>query len=452
MLNGMLSLNSLAHPDMAVSYRLATFSADVTPPLGHPLLAGIYTPALTVVDPLLANGFVLLGPDQPMVLVAIDWCEIRNEAYARWRTVLAEFAHTIPERVLVTCLHQHDAPLFDMEAQKLVKANQLEGKLCDLDFLEQGIQRVASALRESLKVPRRVSSIGIGQARVDKVASNRRVETRGGNISFRRSSATPDPEIREAPVGTIDPWLKTISFWDGGHPIAALSCYATHPQTHYGKGQVSSDFVGLARARMHKENRSVSQIYVTGCSGDVTVGKYNNGCPQNRAALMERLYQGLVSAWNATKRYALDKVNFHSVPLQLLPRNSPGFTRSDLNKRLTDRSLPYSKRALAAMGLSSLKHIEEGHKIDIPVIDFGPARLVLMPGETFVQYQLWAQEMRPDSFVMVIGYGECAPGYIPTAKAVAEGWDDVWMWVDPEAAEPMMMRALRKAIVPEDAP
>ena len=67
--------------------------------------------------------------------------------------------------------------------------------------------------------------------------------------------------------------------------------------------------------------------------------------------------------------------------------------------------------------LTARKRTDACRAIDVPAIDFGPAQIVLMPAESFVQYQLSAQRMRPDSFVMVPGYGECAPGYIPTAEA-----------------------------------
>ena len=45
----------------------------------------------------------------------------------------------------------------------------------------------------------------------------------------------------------MDPWLRTLSFWEHDRPVAALHCYATHPMSYYGKGGVSSDFVGMAR-------------------------------------------------------------------------------------------------------------------------------------------------------------------------------------------------------------
>jgi hypothetical protein len=89
----------------------------------------------------------------------------------------------------------------------------------------------------------------------------------------------------------------------------------------------------------------------------------------------------------------------------------------------------------------------KGYQLELPVVDFGPALLVLAPGESFVQYQLWAQEMRPDAFVMVMGYGECAPGYVPTTKAVREGWkDETWSWAEPSSCEEVMLNALRSVL------
>ena len=46
-------------------------------------------------------------------------------------------------------------------------------------------------------------------------------------------------------------------------------------------------------------------------------------------------------------------------------------------------------------------------------------------------YQLMAQQIRPDSFVLSIGYGECWPGYIPTESAFDDDFHDNWLWVAP---------------------
>jgi hypothetical protein len=86
------------------------------------------------------------------------------------------------------------------------------------------------------------------------------------------------------------------------------------------------------------------------------------------------------------------------------------------------------------------------------VINFGPARLVLLPAESYVEYQLYAQQLCPEAFVVVMGYGECAPGYIGTDQAYAErdphvtAWDD-WCWVAP-GGERAMRSALAAALKP----
>ena len=71
-------------------------------------------------------------------------------------------------------------------------------------------------------------------------------------------------------------------------------------------------------------------------------------------------------------------------------------------------------------------------------------RLVLMPAESYVEFQLLAQKLRPDSFVVVAGYGECAPGYIPIDRAFREKDDNLndWCWIAP-GSERAMTAALR---------
>src|SRR4029079_3389241 len=128
-----------------------------------------------------------------------------------------------------------------------------EGRICDPDFHERAVRGVAMAVREGLKSAPPVPPAGNGPARVAKGPSNRRYVRADGKPAFDRLSATRDPAIREKPEGLIDPWLRTLSFWDGDRPVLALSGYATHPMSHYGKGGVSADFVGMARQRRQDE-------------------------------------------------------------------------------------------------------------------------------------------------------------------------------------------------------
>ena len=430
----------------AKAIRLAHFAADVTPPVGHALMGGGIAPAAAIDDPLFAHGLVLLSQDKPIVLVSVDWCEIRNEAYDRWRSALAEAANTEPARVLVTSVHVHDAPVVDLEAERILRSAQSPGSICDLDFHERAVQRVAQALRECLSSVQPATHIGLGQAKVVNVASNRRYVRPDGLLTFGRTSSTRDPLAHEAPEGTIDPWLKTLSFWNQDQPLAALHCYATHPMSYYGKGRVSSDFVGMARQRRQREQSQVKQIYASGCSGNVTAGKYNDGSPENRAVLASRIHQAMVEAWESTRRHRLGPIGFRTAKLRLEPRNTPGFTVEDLQRRLASETKPFGQ-CLAALGLSWRKRADAGHLIDLPVVDFGAAQLLLLPAESYVEYQLFAQGLRPDSFVLTLGYGECAPGYIPSEQAWQEGDTNLndWCWCAP-GAQASMNRALEAAL------
>jgi hypothetical protein len=427
-------------------FRLATFSADVTVPMGHALMGGGIRPAQKVGDPLFANGWVLLGGDKPTVMVSVDWCEIRNAAYERWCNVLAQAADTDPVRVLVTTTHVHDAPVADLEAQNILNASLATGSVCDLAFHEEAVQRVAQALKESLKLRRRVTHLGLGQAKVEKVASNRRYVLPDGTVNYGRTSSTKDLKAHAAAEGTIDPWLKTLSFWDGKKPIAAMHAYAVHPMSFYGNGEVSADFVGVARARLQAEHPSVFQIYVSGCSGNVTAGKYNDGSPTNRPVLADRIYRAMKVSWAETKRLRLERADLRVVPLRLEPRNSAGFTVAEMEKRVREDPKPFGQ-CLAAMGLSWRKRCAAGRLIDVPAVDFGAAQLLLLPAESYVEFQLFAQQQRPESFVMVMGYGECAPGYIPIERAWQEKDNnlDDWCWVSP-GADVAMKQAIEAAL------
>src|SRR5436190_908362 len=81
-------------------------------------------------------------------------------------------------------------PLADLEAQRILDRHKAAGKMIDLDFHERTVRRVADALRAGLKKAGPVTHLGLGQARVEKVSSNRRYLGPDGQPHFDRSSAS----------------------------------------------------------------------------------------------------------------------------------------------------------------------------------------------------------------------------------------------------------------------
>lgn len=430
----------------AGSFSVSTFSADVTPPLGHPLLAGWRTPAKTIRERLSARGFILWSDQKPVVLCAVDWCELRNDAYDRWREAVAEAIGTDRERVLVHCLHQHDAPYADLQAQRLLTEHGLPNAMFDPDFHEQVVKRVAQAAAASASQRQTVTHVGTGQAEVRDVASNRRVEI-DGQVSFSRGSFTSNVKVRRAAEGLIDPLLKTLSFWDGDRPLIAVNCYATHPMSYYGRGDVSYDFVGMAREQRQKDDPGVFQIYLSGCAGDVTASRTNSGDEASRRALAGRLHDGMIRAWEATRRVPLTKADFRVARLHFQPRDEGNFTQQAAARVIGDLTAARKTRLQAALTLSWRNRVASGQPVDVPAIDFGTAQLALLPAESFVGYQLAAQKLRPDSFVMTPAYGECAPGYLPTDQAEHEGFVAAhgYDWVAP-FPQKTIMAALKSVL------
>ena len=76
---------STASPPARLS--LAVFDIDATPPVGSMMA---YDPVTNKWDlGLRARGIVLLGAGQPIVLCAVDWIGIANEAHDLFRERLA---------------------------------------------------------------------------------------------------------------------------------------------------------------------------------------------------------------------------------------------------------------------------------------------------------------------------------------------------------------------------
>jgi hypothetical protein len=423
---------------------LATFSSDVTPPLGHPLCGGWIEPVRGVDDPLRMVGVVLLGMGAPVILAAVDWCGIRNDANLIWRKALADAAHTVPDNVAVHCVHPHNAPFADTEAEKLIEAVPGAPPSLDLIFFDRAVNQSAEALKSCLKSTQKFTHIGVGQGKVDQVASNRRILGTDGKVKFTRTSATKDPQVQAEPEGLIDPWLKTLSFWAGDQPLAALHFYATHPMSYYGDGRVSSDFCGLAREKRQQDDKKIFQVYFTGCAGNVTAGKYNDGAKENRPILRDRIYDGLVAAWKATVRQPVSGWQWNVEPVKLPPRSEGSFGEEESRRVLADAKAAKARRGNAAFQLAWLKRIDR--PIPISCLDFGGAKVLLLPGEPFIEYQLKAQELAKESFVCVAGYGDGGPGYIPTQKGYWEGGYEPTVALAGPETEPILHDVMKKLV------
>ncbi len=443
-----VALSALAAPlsmSAQATLRLATFQVDATPPLGSALCHGLVKPAARIGDPTTARGLILLGAGAPIVICAVDWTGLGTDLHDTWRSEIARSVQTTPERVMVHSLHQHDAPGCDFAMEKYLAKYGMANASCDPTWARAVITKSARAAQSSLTLAQPVTHVGTGKAEVQQVASNRRILGADGQIKYARMSATKDPKIRAEPEGLIDPNVRLISFWNGDRPVASVTFYTTHPQSYYNIGEVSADFVGIARENRKSAVPAAAHVHFNGASGNVTAGKYNDGSPENRLLLAGRLSEGMRHAWEAANKRPVSPVDveWRTEPVKLAVRSS--ISSADAHATLADPKATKVNKLRAAFDLAWIDRAPK--PIDLAMLRLGDAHVLFMPGELFVEYQLAAQQMKPDRFVALAAYGLYGMGYIGTAAAYGQGGYETSevSRVGPEA-EAVLMAAMRKLL------
>lgn len=419
---GLLALTALGQSALAdepeTAVKIATFDLDVTPPAGS-IMA--YDPVRRLDElGLRCRGVVIIGSGKPIVLCAVDWIGIANGAHDTFRQVLAKAADTTRERVAVHCLHQHDAPRSDFSAEQLLH----HAGATDLGSFESSFQRgvldrLDGAVRSALEKTRTLSHAGFGTAVVENVASNRRLLGADGLVRATRYTTCRDPALRAEPEGTIDPELNCVALYDGDQTVASMTYYACHPQSYYRTGVPSPDFPGIARIMRGQDAPETMHIHFNGAGGNIGAGKYNDGNKANRLILAARVSDAMKRALKNAQRFPIDasSIQWDVKPVALPP--APHLDRTTLHATLEDPNTAEARSA--ASNLAWLNRCEAGHKIDVACLSVGDLRVLHLPGELFVEYQLAAKQMRNDLHVSMAAYGDYGPGYIGTEIAYGQG-------------------------------
>ena len=88
---------------------------------------------------------------------------------------------------------------------------------------------------------------------------------------------------------------------------------------------------------------------------------------------------------------------------------------------IQDAQQPMRLRLASGRDLAFAQLRAANRKTPLFLLTLGPARVIHMPGELFIEYQLAAQDMAPGSFIAMAAYGDYGPGYIGTRIAYSQG-------------------------------
>ena len=235
-------------------------------------------------------------------------------------------------------------------------------------------------------------------------------------------------------------------------PVVALTYYATHPQSYYRTGLANPDFPGMARDQRQEATRLV-HIHFDGAGGNIGAGKWNDGSPENRQILADRVAAGMAKAWQATDKTPIKAADmaWESVPVALPP--APHLDEAALEAVVNDASKPVRERSTAATELVWLRRCLAGDTIDIACLHLGKAGSSTCPANCSSNTSSPPQKLRPDLFVAMAAYGDYAPGYIGTEIAYPQGGYETGPHASLVApgVERILMDVIKKLLTPSTA-
>ncbi len=403
--------------------RLATFKVDCTPPERFGIGFGVDDVEATVRDPLYMRGFILDDGELRVVLASLDFACLLNSAQDEMVQALAAAAETSPEHVIVHCVHQHDTPMINFEAGPFLGVDPFPR-----DWWQSQCGACASAAAACLPRLQTVVRVGHAETRLHGYASNRRIQGSDGQVKGVRFSRCPDPELVAAPVGIIDPMLRTLLFeGSAGKLIASMSFYATHPQVSNGRGMYSADAPGEALRLIDEQVGDGLHAYFSGFFGNVTAGKYTS-CTDLEGNLVRfglRLAEGIF----ANLRSPL----WETDPALSLQIASFAFPAAPADRDKATSDAPVADRLASATVLSCIEY-PGNERYPVRLLRVGGNRLLLAGGEPFVEYQLFAQALVPDEFVAAVGSCGDSFLYLPLAEHLTQGGYEVssFIWCTDE--------------------
>ena len=349
----------------------------------------------------------------------MDFCGLMNSAYDDLAGALANSINVSHERVIIHCVHQHDTPLLNFEIEAYLNCETYPRQ-----WWRELLHKCARSAAECLDRMDTISSLGNSETRLHGFASNRRIVGRDGKVTAMRSSRCEDASLRDEPVGVIDPMLRTVAFKDSAGRIAgSMSFYATHPQVSNGRDMYSADAPGEALHILAKRGRGGMHAFFTGAGGNVAAGKYSSATDLegNLLRFGAILAEGIDLNLGAMRWEEPQKLHWHVTDF---PFPFQRMDREELLSQISDESLGRFQR-LTKTVLLTCPEYGRNSSYHLSLLRTGRVRILFLPGEPFVEYQLYAQSLIPDEFLAVAG--NCSDNflYLPLAKHFAEGGYEV---------------------------
>ncbi|MFP4058429.1 MAG: neutral/alkaline non-lysosomal ceramidase N-terminal domain-containing protein [Candidatus Brocadiia bacterium] len=416
------------HPVSAEPLHAGIAVADITPPLGYRMSGYFHERLATGVrNPLHAKALVLRQGEQRAALVFCDLIGLPLQLTTQVRREASEKTGIPEANILVAATHTHTGPLYcgalRQHFHDLAVAEHGSDPREKVDYPAQLAGNLVEAIAQANDALRAVR-LEAGTTKQEGLAFNRRFHMDDGSVRF--NPGVGNPHIVRA-AGPTDPQVGILLFRDAadGQPLAVLVNFALHLDTVGGTEYAADYPYFLERALREKLGEDLVVLFGTGTCGDINhidVTKKERLATETIGTTLAATVAETVPELSPVEppTLAVRSETVHA-PLQTYSDEQLAQARRDIHKVGT-RELSFLDQVRAYKVLALAQRGGETIPLETQVFRFGKeVALVGLPGEVFVELGLAIQRDSPFATTLVVELCNDAPGYIPTAKAFAEG-------------------------------
>jgi hypothetical protein len=437
-------------------FRAGAATANITPPLGEPIVGNFATPPATHVhDELHARCIVLDDGSTKLAIVLVDSVGVSREVFDAAKKAAAEKAGVPAGNILAAATHTHSGT--SSRSAKLMRANETLAPY--QQFLASRIADVIQIAVNNLEP----AQVGWGSVDVPGPLFNRRWLLQPGKTATNpfggedRAVMNPGkrPDLLE-PAGPTDPQVSFVAVRTAqGRPIALLANYSLHYVGGVPAGHISADYFACFASKiaglLQVNNQNPNFTPFVGIMSNGTSGDVNN---IDVAATTSRPYapyqkMNLVAEQVAEAvAGAYRRVTFSGdVTLAAATRELPLAVRKP-----TPEQLDAARQILAKPEDAPRKHplerayaertiglSEAPDEINAPLqaLRIGDLGIAAIPFEVFTEAGLEIKKLSPFQPTFTIELAGGSFGYLPTPRHFALGGYETWLGtnkVEPDAA------------------
>lgn len=386
----------------------AGFAAvDITPPLGTHKIGMLRDIVPTQIhDPLHARAAVFDDGETAVVIVQLDTLSIRWSTVEAIRRQLAGQLPVPPHHVLVGATHNHAGP-----------AVAVAGDVPRDDaYLETLVKRVVQVVTEAWE-HREPAELGYGRTLEFGLSYNRRPVMRDGFVYTLREGSRNDVLYREGPIDPAVPVLAARR--PGGELLGLITNFTAHP-THHGAGDCFSGGWPGALVRALQKRGIPDAVFLQGCTGNVQSGhgitREDPGVDALGEGLADAVFRALDTVtwqthWPLRAARRTVQLPYRDYTQEEVAGTIPGAQRF-IDSAIYDRGMPGLLERIRQRGTQPA---------EVQLLAIGDLRLLTMPGEIFVEYQLAIKQAAYPHHAIVAGYANGMVGYVPTETAMRHG-------------------------------